>query len=165
MNLYLVVLGGRTRGGHVEMHDVRWVVGETIEATVPQLKSQWIGNPRGLHVDSYMRIRFVDGYRITMASVGNVNANEANKLWFINLGGYKAGEMLEQHLLELVVAPSAQIAKGKARRRWFEPMDQIHKDDHAAIIRLQGYSVVLEIDPQGRHDGMKPDWSGYWVIA
>ena len=94
MNLYLVVLGGRTRGAHVEMHDLRWVVGETIEATVPQLKSQWIGNPRGLHVDSYMRIRFVDGYRITMASAGKVKANEANKLWFINLGGYKAGEML-----------------------------------------------------------------------
>ena len=30
--LFLVVLGGRCKGCHVEQHDVRWVVGETIEA-------------------------------------------------------------------------------------------------------------------------------------
>ncbi len=165
MNLYLVVLGGRMRGGNVEMHDVRWVLGDTIEATVPQLKSEWIGNAQGLHIDSYKQLRFVDGYRITIVNTNETDGNEDNKIWFINLGGYISGEMLEQHHLEIVVAPSLKIAKRRALQRWSKPMDQIHKDDHAAIINLQGYSVLLESDPQGRHDGMKPDWSGYWVIS
>ena len=87
MNLYLVVLGGRMRGGNVEMHDVRWVLGDTIEATVPQLKSEWIGNAQGLHIDSYKQLRFVDGYRITIVKTNETDGNEDNKIWFINLGG------------------------------------------------------------------------------
>ncbi len=164
MNLYLVVLGGRMPGGHVEMHDVRWVIGDTIESTLPQLKKEWIGCTLGLHIDSYKLIRFVDGYRIKLVHAKEIDKNEVNKLWFINLGGYKTGEMLEQHHLELVVAPSAQKAKWIARKKWSEPISQLHKDDHAEIINLQEYSVFLEPDSQGRDDGIIPDWSGYWVI-
>ena len=51
--LFLVVLGGRCKGCHVEQHDVRWVVGETIDATLPALRQEWIGLRRGLHIDSY----------------------------------------------------------------------------------------------------------------
>ena len=50
--LFLVVLGGRCKGCHVEQHDVRWVVGETIDATLPALRKEWIGLRRGLHIDS-----------------------------------------------------------------------------------------------------------------
>ena len=45
--LFLVVLGGRCKGCHVEQHDVRWVVGETINATLPALRQEWIGIRRG----------------------------------------------------------------------------------------------------------------------
>ena len=38
--LFLVVLGGRCRGCHTEQHDVRWVVGDAIEDTYPQLIKQ-----------------------------------------------------------------------------------------------------------------------------
>ena len=165
MNLYLVVLGGRVYGGNVEMHDVRWVIGETINSTLPKLRSEWIGSPSGLHVDSYKLIRFVDGFRIKMINTHEVDHKEFNKLWFINLGGYKAGEMLEQHHLELVVAPSAQAAKRKALNKWSKHINQMHKDNQASIIRFQDYSVILETDPQGRDDGMQPDWCGYWVIS
>ena len=164
MNLYLVVLGGKIRGGHVEMHDVRWVIGETIESTIPDLKSEWIGNASGLHIDSYKLIRFVSGYRIKLVNSNEVNKNEINKLWFVNLGGYKAGEMLEQHHIELVVAPSVQAAKNKARKKWYEPMNTIHKDDHAEIVNIQGYSILLELDPKNQDNEMSPDWSGYWII-
>ena len=165
MNLYLVVLGGKIRGGHVEIHDVRWVIGETIESTIPHLKSEWIGKISGLHIDSYKTIKFVDGYRIKLVKKNNAKSERINKLWFVNLGGYKEGELLEQHHLELVVASSIQVAKEKARLKWSKTMNQIHKDDHAAIISLKGYSVILVPDPKMRNDGMSPDWSGYWVIS
>ena len=47
--LFLVVLGGRCKGCHVEQHDVRWVVAETIDATMPALRQEWIGLRHGLH--------------------------------------------------------------------------------------------------------------------
>ena len=50
MDLFLVVLGGRIKGCHVELHDVRWVVGDSIEDTIPELKRQWFGTRRGLHI-------------------------------------------------------------------------------------------------------------------
>ena len=62
--LFLVVLGGRCKGCHIEQHDVRWVVGETIEATLPALRQEWIGLRRGLHIDSYRCIDHVDGHRV-----------------------------------------------------------------------------------------------------
>ena len=164
MNLYLVVLGGRVYGSHVEIHDVRWVIGETIQSTFPNLKTEWIGEASGLHIDSYKAIRFVDGYRVKLINKKSNPRQGVNKLWFVNFGGYKTDELLEQHHLEIVVAPSIQIAKKKARNKWSESMKQIHKDDHAAIIQLREYRVVLEQDPQMRDDGMKPDWSGYWLL-
>ncbi len=165
MNLYLVVLGGKIRGGHVEIHDVRWVIGETIESTIPHLKSEWIGKASGLHIDSYKTIKFVDGYRIKLVNKNNAKNEGINKLWFVNLGGYKEGELLEQHHLELVIASSIQAAKEKARIKWSEKMKHVHKDDHATIVNLKGYSVILVPDPKMRNDGMSPDWSGYWVIS
>ncbi len=113
MNLYLVVLGGRIRGGHVEMHDVRWVTGETIESTIPSLKTEWIGQASSLHIDSYKLIRFVDGFRVKLVKRNNDYKEELNKLWFVNFGGYQQDDLLEQHHIELVIAPSIQVAKKK----------------------------------------------------
>ncbi len=43
-------------------------------------------------------------------------------------------------------------------------MNQVHKDDHAEIIHIKEYSVILEADTQLRNEGMSPDWSGYWPL-
>ncbi len=164
MNLYLVVLGGKIGSSNVEMHDVRLVIGKNIESTLTQLRSEWIGQAKGLHIDSYKSIRFVDGYEIKILDKEIRNKNEGNQLWLINLGGYKEGEMLEQHHLELVVAKSAKTAKLKAIKKWKSRVNQIHKDDVLPIQTLQKYSIALEPAPYDQIDGMKPDWSGYWVI-
>ena len=68
--LFLVVLGGRTRQSHVELHDVRWVAGERIDDTFSELKLQWFGSRRGLHIDSYVAMHCVDGYAIELKRVG-----------------------------------------------------------------------------------------------
>ena len=165
MNLYLVVLGGKIRGANIEMHDVRLVIGKTIESTLPQLKSEWIGQAKGLHIDSYKSIHFVDGYKIKILDKAIRKEDEVNRLWLINLGGYKEGEMLEQHRLELVVAKSAKTAKSKALKKWKSRVNQIHKDNLLSIDTLQKFTIALEPAPYDSNDGMKPDWSGYWVIS
>ena len=51
--LFLVVLGGRIAGAHIELHDVRFVAGTSIDDTLPHLRRQWFGARKGLHLDSW----------------------------------------------------------------------------------------------------------------
>ena len=57
--LYLVVLGGRAKKANIELHDVRWVVGSKIEDTYDTLRKEWFGSPKGLHIDSYKKIKYL----------------------------------------------------------------------------------------------------------
>ena len=117
--LFLVVLGGRTATSHIELHDVRWVVGTSIENTIPTLRQQWFGLQSGLHIDSYKAIEHVDGYAIELIQrrVDCTQQQQASptamndQLWFINLGGYDQDSLQELHQFGLVVAPSKQAAK------------------------------------------------------
>ena len=47
-----MVLGGRTDRSLIELHDVRFVAGRCIEDTYSELRRQWFGRRRGLHLDS-----------------------------------------------------------------------------------------------------------------
>ena len=64
--LYLVVLGGRAKKANIELHDVRWGIGSRIEDTYDILRKDWFVSPEGLHIDSYKKIRYIDGYKINL---------------------------------------------------------------------------------------------------
>ena len=142
--LFLVVLGGRTATSHIELHDVRWVVGTSIDETIPTLKQQWFGLQSGLHIDSYKAIQSVDGYAIELIKQRedckeHLEASSTamkDQLWFINLGGYDRDSLQELHQFGLVVAPSKQAAKARARRRWLGSALQVHKDDLHSLDRF-----------------------------
>ena len=112
-SLFLVVLGGKAKKANVELHDVRWVVGSRIEDTYEILKRDWFGDVQGLHIDSYKKIEFVDGYRINLKNIQNKKlkksfnrSNIKKYLWFVNIGGYIPSSMQEKHKFGLVVASS-----------------------------------------------------------
>ena len=67
--LYLVVLGGRAEKANIELHDVRWVVGSKIEETYDTLRKDWFGSSKGLHIDSYKKIQYIDGHKINLINV------------------------------------------------------------------------------------------------
>ena len=182
--LFLVVLGGRIDDCHIELHDVRWVVGANIEETIPKLRQEWFGLTTGLHIDSYKVIQHVDGYTIELIerheeenskqTTSLTSKNE--KLWFINLGGYDRNSLQELHQFGLVVAPSKQAAKARARQRWLNTALQVHKDDlHSInnlgavddclpIFQLEGWQILLKAEPGIPETELKPDWFGYWRI-
>ena len=83
MQLFMVYLGGRVRGCHIEMHDVRFVVGESIDDTYSKLKAQWVGDKDKVHMDSYMAVNDIDGYHIAIADTPQ---NRPERLYFVNLG-------------------------------------------------------------------------------
>ena len=114
------MLGGRAEKANIELHDVRWVVGSKIEDTYDTLRNGWFGSSRGLHIDSYKRIKYIDGYRINLINlVDNKIEKKAiskqnkgkKKLWFVNIGGYNPTSMQEKHEFGLVKASNKLEAK------------------------------------------------------
>ncbi len=190
-NLFLVVLGGRLPAAHIELHDVRFVVGATIEDTLPALRRQWFGARRGLHLDSWVRVRSVDGYRVELRPEPFTGAE---RLWFVNMGGYDPAQLAERHAFGLVVATSAQAARAAARRQLLPDALHRHLDDlHGVEATLAGATTgagaaepeaalavqhCLELDggaggrqqlalhliPDGSHQPLLPDWYGYRPI-
>ncbi len=182
--LYLVVLGGRSKECNIELHDVRWVIGTSINDTIPQLRKEWFGEQIGLHIDSYVEIRFVDGYSIKLekikektVTINNQDTLISNKkLWFINLGGYDPNQLIELHQFGLIVEETALIAKRKAKDKWLKNTFKTHKDDLSYIDKLDTidncqcidtkncWKIIIQPDALGRNQRLIPDWYGYWRI-
>ncbi|MEM9262950.1 MAG: DUF1543 domain-containing protein [Pseudomonadota bacterium] len=126
--LFMILVGGMVEGCHVELHDVRFAIGDTIDDCIPALRAQWWGIPKSLHLDAWGAVEAVDGFSITLTEKGAVQRADADhKLFFCNMGGYDPAQFTELHENVLVVAESAQEARRKAIKRikhWTSP----HKD-------------------------------------
>ncbi len=176
LSLFIVVLGGRSLKSNIELHDVRWVLGKSIEDTFPELRKQWLGKKSGLHIDSYKCIKYVDGYKIVISRTNKdslINPQiEDLSLWFVNLGGYNPKKMYEEHEFNLVVAKKAIEAKQKAKKNWEIDLKNKHNDDYSNInlleqvddmhpIKIKNWEINLIPDPKGRREKLIPDWYGY----
>ena len=182
--LYLVVLGGRARKANVELHDVRWVVGSKIEDTYDTLRKQWFGSPKGLHIDSYKRIKYIDGYKINLINfekdkIGKkklVKNKDEKDLWFVNIGGYSPISMQEKHEFGLVTARTKLEAKNIAKSKWLIGCKKKHKDDIASlemlfcyddceiIKKIGNWEIELTQDNNFIEENNYPDWYGYQKI-
>ena len=180
--LFLVVLGGKAKKANVELHDVRWVVGSRIEDTFDVLRNDWFGNLEGLHIDSYKKIKHVDGYKINLKNIENkklknkkfFNGNAVKKnLWFVNIGGYDPNSMQEKHEFGLVVASSKLEAKNIAKSKWLMGCKKKHKDDISCLKKLIAcddckliqsigkWEIELALENTLIKETNNPDWYGY----
>ena len=183
--LYLVVLGGRAKKANIELHDVRWVVGSKIEDTYDTLRNDWFGSPKGLHIDSYKKIKHIDGYKINLINFERdkkdaeqlVKKNKLKKhLWFVNIGGYKPTSMQEKHEFGLVIASTKFEAKNIAKSKWLIGCKKKHKDDIASlemllscddcelIKKIGKWQLELIQDDNFIEENNYPDWYGYQKI-
>ena len=183
--LFLVVVGGRSPKANIELHDVRWVIGSKIEDTFDQLRNDWFGSYKGLHIDSYKKIESIDGYKINLRNKENNEPKNKifkkekfpnKKLWFVNIGGYDPSSMQEKHEFGFVVASSSSEAKNKAKSKWLIDSQKKHIDD---IYTVKSFTDVdecevikninnweIELIPNDKHLEEKniPDWFGYMRI-
>jgi hypothetical protein len=173
--LFIVYIGGRIRGCHIEMHDVRFVVGTSIDDTLDALREEWIGDKHTLHIDAWIELSSADGYQISLSQEMPRSDSardrdlDAPKLYFINMGGYDAERFTELHEVGFVVASSPQSAKAKAKKRLLVGTESQHKDDLfdvddcIALEECGGYRIHLT--PTDKTKAFKPDWFGYRVIG
>ena len=180
--LFLVVLGGRAHKANVELHDVRWVVGSKIEDTFNVLRKNWFGSIDGLHIDSFKKIEYIDGYKINLKNfeknkIKNKQSfnqiNPKKNLWFVNIGGYDPSSMQEKHEFGLVVASSSLEAKNKVKSKWLSGCRKKHKDDISSlntliscddcqlIKNIGSWEIELILENNLPEETNFPDWYGY----
>src|SRR5690606_14612252 len=95
LRLFVVMLGGRHARANSEVHDVVFAAAPGIEQTHEQLRRKWFGEPAGLHIDSWMTVDGVEQWQVRFSVEPPAGASP--KLYFVNLGGYVAGEFGEAH--------------------------------------------------------------------
>lgn len=118
LKLYMVLLGSKAEGRNVEQHDFFFGVAISLAELVPQLRAFWPEAGKSLHIDGWREVTAVDGYRVEIYQKGEIDAVPQRRLFFINLGGYTAGRLEEQHYTLLSVcddkAEATQLAKKAA---------------------------------------------------
>lgn len=138
MYLFVIYIGGAHKCSLIELHDIRFVVGNTIEETYETLRQSWWGIPESLHLDAWGILNYADGYSI---SIDNESIAETkHKLYFVNLGGYDQNRFTELHKNVFVVAPDEHQAKQKAIQQiieWESPhRDYLHQVDSLIDLNL-----------------------------
>lgn len=162
--LFAVYLGGRAPKCNTELHDVVFVVGDSVEATYDRLMDKWFGDPLRLHLDSWVELRIVDGFRITLAPAPRAGPK---KLFFINLGAYLPGQFTELHANAFVVAEGDAEVKARAKGELLRGTQSVHTDDLydiddcLEIAEVDGHHLQLE--PTEETQAFEPN-NGYHII-
>lgn len=116
--LYLLLLGCKPEGRFTEQHDILFAAGRSLKDLLPQIQAFWPG-PHKIHIDAWREVTFADGCDITLVAKTEAAATNKNRLFFINLGGYKETEFEEFHYKILVVAEDKGEAIRKAKQTAF----------------------------------------------
>jgi hypothetical protein len=153
--LFVVMLGGKHPRAKIEVHVVVFAIADSLEATYPQLRQGWFGNPAGLHIDAWMRVDGVEGWKVELSPLAPLAGSP--RLYFINLGGYEANTFGEAHHYLLVVAQDKNQAKSRARQHMLKHWQQAHTDalldvdDCLPIDQVSGRYIHLV---EGEHRGV-----------
>lgn len=166
MNLYMFYIGGNAGKSNIEVHDIQFVAAESPKDAWPALREAWFGDSDKIHIDGYSRITWADGYSVTLS---DSPSSRVEKLFFVNVGGYRPDTLAELHEYDLFVAENAQQAKDKALSSLLCGVDQQHKDnlkdvDDCLLLEKVGDRYIhLTPCASGRRD--QPEWQGYLPIG
>ncbi len=144
MKLFMFYVGGNCGNSNVELHDVKFAIGQTAEDCFEDLRRQWWGEPNSLHLDCWGAVEQADGHDIELST--RPPDGEQPKLFFVNLGGYDPSEFTELHRNVLIISPDEAAAKAKAKTQinhWQKP----HRD------RLFEIEKTLDIGAQSQRQG------------
>lgn len=149
MKLFMFYVGGNFGNSNIELHDVRFSIGQTPEDCYDDLRRQWWGDPESLHLDCWGAVEQADGYDIELST--RPPGEDQQKLFFVNLGGYDPSEFTELHKNVLVISPDEAMAKAKAKAQishWQKPhrdrLFEIEKTiDIGAQMQRSGYHLIL----------------------
>ena len=119
--LFMILLGCRPKGRLTEQHDIFFGIAKQLKDIIPSIHDFWPDAKNNIHIDVWSELTYVQPYTINVVSrntpVNDLETN--NKLFFINLGGYRKREFEEYHHKKLVVAPDKGVAIQKSKETTF----------------------------------------------
>lgn len=118
MKLYMLLVGCKPAGRHIEQHDMFFAVGETLKDIIPGLLDFWPEANGKIHIDAWREVTQVDGFKVEVVDIdAEVSASES--MFFMNLGGYKVNEFDELHYKMLVIEQDKAVAIKRAKESAF----------------------------------------------
>jgi len=122
--LFFVVLGATPKGRFTEQHDVFVGIHKDLAELLPHMEDSWPEAEGRIHIDSWRKVTRVGDFRISIVPKGrnlSISPNKTStlKLYFLNLGGYKPGDLEEYHYKLLVVANNKADAIRQAKETTF----------------------------------------------
>ena len=150
MKLFAIYIGGEHPGANIEVHDIRFVAAETIEATYAALVAQWWGKPGSLHIDCWSEIGQADGYEVSLRPEPFEGPEQ---LYYVNLGGYDGVAFAEQHRNVFVVAEDLTAAKARAIKLAAGWKDA-HRDDMYEA--EQAFALDAAVEAERLHIHLTP---------
>lgn len=112
------MLGCTPKGRLTEQHDIFFGIGNSLAELIPNMKSFWPEAKGKVHIDAWQKVTYVDGFSIEIIDRNEILDNK-EKLFFINLGGYKENEFEEYHYKVITVAKSKAEAIKKSKQTTF----------------------------------------------
>lgn len=173
MKLFMLKIGATPPGRLIEQHDVFFGIAAYPADLVPQLEATWPEAADNWHIDCWREISQVGQHAVRVVPRSQVPADNGDRLFFVNLGGYKPGHFEEFHHKMLLVAPDSKsaIAQAKASDFYREfdfhgaashiddkygvDIDEVHNiGDVLASQDKQAYALHISPNPGGREDEM-----------
>jgi hypothetical protein len=167
VDLFVFAIGGNAGKSNIEVHDIQFVIAEKPEDAWPTLRDNWFGDKDKIHLDGYGRLRWVNGYRVSVSKIPP--ASELPKLFFVNVGAYCKTELMELHAFDFFVANNAADAKKQALASLLSGEQQQHKDNLKEVDDCKLLSEIgdyyLHLEPQAEGSPFIPEWQGYRPIG
>jgi LysM repeat protein len=114
----MAMLGCRPKGRLTEQHDIFFGIGNSLAELIPNMKQFWPEAKGKIHIDAWQKVTFIDGFSVEVVDrCEEIATNE--KLFFINLGGYKENEFEEYHYKVLTVAKNKAAAIKNSKKTTF----------------------------------------------
>jgi hypothetical protein len=115
--LFMILLGCKPPGRFTEQHDIFFGIASSLPELVPAITASWPEAPK-IHIDAWREVTETDGYSIEVIAKGADTA-AMEKLFFLNLGGYKKDDFEEYHYKMLAVASDKGEAVDRAKQSAF----------------------------------------------
>lgn len=114
----MILLGCKPAGRNTEQHDIFFGIGNSLSDVKTDILDFWTEANGRIHLDGWREVQHVDGYKIEVVEKNEAISSQ-EKMFFLNLGGYKRDELEEFHYKMLVVALDKGAAIQKAKQTAF----------------------------------------------
>lgn len=168
LKLFACYLWWKVEWCQIEIHDVQFSVGESIEDCYDDLEKKWLWYPiHKCHIDAFLELKYIDGYEVVLTT--DKPDNWDNILYFVNAWGYIPEKFGEMHEIWFYVTKSNIEATQKALAILCEWQDKRHQDniydvdDILEIEKVREYYIKLI--PTNKIQDFQPMYFWYWLMT